>query len=135
MNITITFNGKTKDYEQLVPGIVRSGSNYLLFDKAFNTWKYINQARLDTLAKKYKGLEKLGANYESKSPGAVHRALRKQNEPKPSKPVIDNTSKPIVNNDLQSKTSSGMWIHRDYRFPGQLFQGKSSHVLDTKIRE
>lgn len=113
-------NGKTREYPEVVPGIVKSGSNYLILDRAFNEWKYLNQARLDKLVKKYKTLQKLGASYESVGPATARLKLMRKNDPKPSKPKpikVDN-SLPTNNNDSNTVKSTGTWVHPEYRFKG-----------------
>lgn len=135
MNKQAQFNNRTYDLPEVVPGVLKFNSAYLVYDRAMNEWKYCNQARLDALSKKYKGLQNLGAKYESRSPGAARRALKKRLQPKP--PEIPKIKKITQETTLDPNkiTSTGRWIHKDYRFPGETFNGSPKHVLDGKSCE
>jgi len=117
-NITITFNGKTREYPEVTPGIVKSGSNYLILDRAFNEWKYLNQARLNKLVKKYKTIKNLGETYESVGPATARLKLMRANEPKISKPKPEKVDKPFNMNVNDGKPqSTGTFVDPEYRFP------------------
>lgn len=125
--VQINYNNKPYTLEQITPGVLKFNSAFLVWDRAMNEWKYCNKDRLDKLSKAYKSLERLGATYESRSPGAARRALQKRSEPKPEKQTKTETIavKKIHTNQV---TSTGTWINPKYRFPGE-----PAHVLDIKL--
>ena len=64
--ITIEYNGKTVEKEQVCPGLVKSGSAYLVQCSISKKWCYVNQARLDKLVAKHGSQEALGESYVSR---------------------------------------------------------------------
>jgi len=61
--VTISYNGKEIEKEEVVPGIVKTGNAYLVRCSLTGAWTYCNQERLDKLTAKFKTIEQLGLEY------------------------------------------------------------------------
>lgn len=64
--ISITYNGKTVEKEEVCPGILKSGSAYLVQCSITKEWTYCNEPRLAKLTAKFGSQEALGLKYVSR---------------------------------------------------------------------
>jgi len=61
--VSINYNGKDVEKEEVVPGIVKSGNAFLVKCSVTGAYTYCNQERLDRLVAKFKTIENLGLTY------------------------------------------------------------------------
>ena len=64
--ISIEYNGKTVQKKEICPGIVESGSAYLIKCSVSGDWCYCNQERFNKLVAKHGSQEALGLKYASR---------------------------------------------------------------------
>lgn len=71
--VEVTYNGKTTNKVQIVPGIVKYGEAYLIICSVTGEWFYCNQPRLNKLVAKKGSEEAVGTSYLSRKGAKIQK--------------------------------------------------------------
>lgn len=130
--ITIEYNGKSVEKELLCPGVVKSGSAYLVQCCVTKQWCYTNEARLEKLTAKYGSIEALGESYVSREGKRADSS-----EPQSTKSVATPTQAVKLTQEHKEQpkvkqSAHERWVEQHVKFMAERHRRKREQAAEIK---